>query len=127
MERAIERVTYLDEVIANIRNAVAEDALAVENTTDLFASCAVLLLAMENSVTREDVDNAWVTWIALKGEGDESHDSMVPFLELPPETLAEDSRFVVAFRTSLGPGTTLRVATGSVEIPVSYDAPHGTT
>jgi hypothetical protein len=92
-------VTYLDDVAADIRNAVAADALPDEDTTGLFLSYAVLLLAKGEGVTREDVHNAWVAWMASKGEGDESHESMVPFSELPPETQAEDSPFVIAIRT----------------------------
>jgi len=91
-------VTYLDDIAADIRNAVPKDALPDEDTVGLFLSYAVLLLAKGVDVTREDVHNAWVAWMSAKGEGDESHESMVPFSELPPETQAEDSPFVVAIR-----------------------------
>ncbi|MHB1847244.1 MAG: DUF7701 domain-containing protein [Deltaproteobacteria bacterium] len=92
-------MTYLDDIAADIRNAVAENALPDEDTTGLFLSYAVLLLAKGEDVTREDVHNAWVAWMSSKGHGDESHESMLPFSELPPETQAEDSPFVVAIRT----------------------------
>jgi hypothetical protein len=92
-------VTYLDEIADAIRNAVPTDALPNEDTAGLFLSYAILLLAKWEAVTREDVHNAWVGWMVSKGEGDESHESMVPFSELPPETQAEDSPFVIAIRT----------------------------
>ena len=92
-------MTYLDDVAADIRDAVAADALPDEDTTGLFLSYAVLLLAKGEDVTREDVHNALVAWMSSKRHRDESHESMVPFSELPAETQAEDSPFVVAIRT----------------------------
>jgi hypothetical protein len=92
-------MTYLDEIAADIQNAVPRDALPDEDTTGLFLSYAVLLLAKGEGVTREDVHNAWVAWMVSKGEGAESHESTVPFSALPPETQAEDSPFVIAIRT----------------------------
>jgi hypothetical protein len=89
-------VTYLDAVAAEIRNAVPSDSLPDEDTSSLFRSYAVLLLAKGDGVTREDVHNAWVAWMESKGE---EHESMIPFTELPPETQAEDSPFVVAIRS----------------------------
>lgn len=89
-------MTYLDAVAADIRNAVPPDALPAEDTVGLFLSYAVLLLARGAEVTREDVHNAWVAWMLSRGE---KHESLVPFAELPPETQAEDSPFVLAIRT----------------------------
>lgn len=88
-------MTYLDEVAADIHNAVPADALPDEDTTTLFLSYAVLLLAKGESVTREDVHNAWVAWMESNGK---EHESMVPFSELPTETQAEDSPYVLAIR-----------------------------
>lgn len=92
-------MTYLDALAEEIRRAVSPSALPDEDTTGLVLSYAVLLLAKGEDVTREDVHNAWVAWMSSKGHGDESHESMVPFSELPPETQAEDSPFVIAIRT----------------------------
>jgi hypothetical protein len=89
-------VTYLDEVAADIRNKVPPDALPDEDTTALFLSYAVLLLAKGEDVTREDVHNAWVAWMESNGE---EHESMVPFFELPTKTQAEDSPYVLAIRS----------------------------
>jgi len=89
-------MTYLDDVGRNIRNAVPEDALPDEDTKNLFLSYAVLLLAKGEAVTGEDVHNAWVAWMLSKGD---DHEMLVPFSELPHDTQAEDSPFVVAIRT----------------------------
>ena len=89
-------MTYLETVAEEIRRAVPADALPDEDTAGLFLIYAVLLLARGADVTREDVHNAWVAWMVSRGE---RHDSMRPFAELPPETQAEDSPYVVAIRT----------------------------
>ncbi len=89
-------MTYLDAVAEEIRRAVPGDALPDDDTSALFLTYAVLLLAKGQEVTRADVHNAWVAWMIGKGE---KHESMVPFAELPPETQAEDSPFMVAIRT----------------------------
>jgi hypothetical protein len=89
-------MTYLDDIAASIREAVPKEALPSEDTTDLFLSYAVLLLAKGEDVTREDVHNAWVAWMLAE---DEEHESLVPYAELPSATQAEDSPFVIAIRT----------------------------
>ena len=61
-------VTYLDAVAEDIRRAVPPAVMPDEDTTDLFLSYAVLLLAKGEGVTREDVHNAWVAWMASRGE-----------------------------------------------------------
>lgn len=48
---------------------------------------AVFLLAKGKAVTPEDVHNAWVAWMAFRGE---EHESMVPFAELPLGPQDED-------------------------------------
>lgn len=108
-------MTYLAALAEEIRREVARDALPDEDTSALFLAYAVLALAKGADVTREDVHNAWVAWMASKGE---QHDSMRPFAELPPDTQAEDSPFVIAIRnvarrqgavvggTSIGPTST---------------------
>jgi hypothetical protein len=90
-------MTYLDAVARQIRSAAKEDALPDEDTSSLFLSYAVLLLAKGEHVTREDVHNAWVAWMESKGE---NHESMVPFDELPLATQSEDSPYVLAIKTA---------------------------
>lgn len=89
-------MTYLDVLADEIRRAVPSDALPDEDTSSLFRTYAVLLLAKGQEVTREDVHNAWVAWMLERGE---THESMVPFADLSAETKAEDSPFMVAVRT----------------------------
>jgi hypothetical protein len=89
-------MTYLDTLAEEIRGAVAEDVLPDQDTSSLFRTYAVLMLAKGEEVTREDVHNAWVAWMLDKGE---RHESLVPYAKLPAETQAEDSPFMVAVRT----------------------------
>lgn len=88
-------MTYLEDIAQDIRNAVPDDALPNEDTTSLFLSYAVLLLAKGEAVTGQDVHNAWVAWTLSKGE---DHETLVPFSELSSETQSEDSPFVLAIR-----------------------------
>ena len=88
-------MNYLDDLANEIRLAVRHDAVPDEDTTNLFRLYAVLLLAKGESVTGQDVHNAWVAW---KLEREEGHESIVPFDQLDNATQAEDSPFVVAIR-----------------------------
>lgn len=88
-------MNYIDALAAEIREEVPSGSLPGENTEDLFRIYAVLLLAKRASVTRGDVHDAWVAWMAMRGE---QHESMAPFDELPAATRAEDSAFVQAIR-----------------------------
>lgn len=87
---------YLDELARAIRREVPEDRLPAGDTTELFRMYAVLLLAKGEQVTRADVHNAWVAWMAAS---EPSHDALVPFERLDAQTQSEDSPFVVAIRT----------------------------
>lgn len=89
-------MNYLESLAREIQQAVPDDALPNEDTSALFLMYAVVLLARGEDTGREDVHNAWVAWMTTKGE---QHESMVPFAELPLETQAEDSPFVIAIRT----------------------------
>ena len=87
---------YLDDLAEAVRQAVPPEALPDGDTSSLFRGYAVLLLAKGEQITRADVHNAWVAWMAGQ---DEDHESLVPFSDLDPETQAEDSPYVVAIRT----------------------------
>lgn len=87
---------YLDELAEAIRRVVPPEALPDGDTFSLFRLYAVLLLAKGDHVTRADVHNAWVAWIAGQ---DVDHDSLVPFTDLNAETQDEDSPYVLAIRT----------------------------
>lgn len=87
---------YLDELAEAIRRAVPSEALPSGDTFPLFRTYAVLLLAKGEEISRADVHNAWVAWMAGQ-DGD--HESLIPFSDLDPETQAEDSVYVLAIRT----------------------------
>lgn len=89
-------MNYLDSIANEIWRQVPVDAVPDEDATELFRLYAVLLLAKGEEVSRRDVHNAWVAWMASKGQ---QHSSMRPFEELADDTKAEDSPFVVAIRT----------------------------
>jgi hypothetical protein len=86
---------YLNDIARAIRDEVPEDVVPEGTTLALFRLYAVLLLAKGVAVTREDVHNAWVAWMASQ---DADHEALVPFSELNAETQAEDSPFVTAIR-----------------------------
>ncbi len=88
-------MTYLHELAIEIRNEVPEDVKPDTDTVDLFILYAVLLLAKGETVSCEDVHNAWAAWKLLHGE---DHESVRPFAELTPATQDEDSPYVVAIR-----------------------------
>jgi hypothetical protein len=89
-------VSYVEEIAQAIRAEVSEDALPDGDATGLFLIYAVLLFARGVDVSREDVHNAWVAWMASQGK---THEAMIPFDELPSATQAEDSPFMLAIRT----------------------------
>ncbi len=86
---------YLDELAEAIWRAVLPEALPGGDTSALFRVYAVLLLAKGEQVTRADVHNAWVAWMAGQ---DSDHESLVPFSDLDAATQAEDSPYVLAVR-----------------------------
>lgn len=85
-------MTYLEALAAAIRSEVAE-SIVPPDSQSLFLIYAVLARAKPDGVTPEDVHDAWVAWMTGRGE---SHESMVPFDELPPDVKAEDVPFVEA-------------------------------
>ena len=86
---------YLDRLAEAIRQVVPPESLPDGDTSALFRIYAVLLLAKGQEVTRADVHNAWVAWMAGQ-DGD--HESLVPFSGLDTETQAEDFPYVAAIR-----------------------------
>lgn len=89
--------TYLDLVAAEIRGFVSAHELPDGDTSGLFRIYAVLLLAMGGDVPCRDVHNAWVAWML---DRDATHDSLVPFDELPAEVAVADTPFVAAIRAA---------------------------
>jgi hypothetical protein len=87
-------MTYLDELAREIRARLAE-GVAPSDSESLFLIYAVLARAKGEQVTPEDVHDAWVAWMAIRGE---EHESMVPFDELPSDVRSEDLPFVDAIK-----------------------------
>lgn len=88
-------MSYLHELADEVRREVPKDVQPDADAGDLFLIYGVLLLAKGESVTAEDVHNAWVAWMAARGE---EHESMRPFSTLAGDTQEEDSPFVTAIR-----------------------------
>lgn len=87
-------MTYLDDIARRIESKVSTE-LVPEGSADLFRLYAVLVRAKGAEVDAEDVHDAWVAWMASKGE---SHVSMVKFSLLSPEVQREDEPFLAAMR-----------------------------
>ncbi len=90
-------MNYLRDTAEAIRQKVPTHLLPDEDSATLFLLYAVLARAKGTSVTREDVHNAWVAWMLI--QGNEGHESMVPFSKLGPDTRREDEPFVEAIRS----------------------------
>lgn len=89
--------SYLDDVATTIRAHVPADALPSGDLDALFRLYAVLVLAKGETVTAEDVHNAWAAWMQ---ESDVEHDSLRPFDELDTATQAADDPYVDAIRAA---------------------------
>lgn len=88
--------TYVDALARAIRAATPPELLPNEPDTDaLYRLYALLALVKGQAVTASDVHDAWSAWMLNRGE---SHDSVVPFDALAPETQAEDEPFAEAIR-----------------------------
>jgi len=87
-------MSYLRRVADEIRAQLPRKAVPADSE-DLFLVYALLALVKGDSVTAEDVHNAWVAWMEMRKE---THESMVPFGELPRIIRAEDDPFVTAIR-----------------------------
>ncbi|MGW2091495.1 DUF7701 domain-containing protein [Promicromonospora sukumoe] len=88
-------MTYLTELANEIRANLPKGVAAPDQHPDLFLVYAVLLTSKGVSVTNEDVHDAWVAWMLMRGE---KHRSMVPFSHLSTSVQAEDTPFTSAIR-----------------------------
>jgi hypothetical protein len=88
-------MSYIDDIAHAIRQKMSDADVPAEPANDLFLIYAVLLLTKWEQVTNQDVHNAWVAWMAMRRE---THEAMVPFDELSPNTQSEDSPFTIAIR-----------------------------
>ncbi|MGH8523866.1 MAG: DUF7701 domain-containing protein [Gammaproteobacteria bacterium] len=88
-------VNYLDRLATLIHDEVPAASLPQEDTRVLFRMYAILLLALGEAVTTEDVHNAWVAWMSGR---DPYHSSLVPYKELTSDVASEDGPYVEAIR-----------------------------
>lgn len=88
-------MSYLRDVAEEIRRELSPK-LVPDDSDNLFLVYAVLALVKGTAVTAEDVHNAWVAWMEMRGE---RHESMVRFAVLDRGVRAEDDPFVTAIRT----------------------------
>ncbi|MFB7114800.1 hypothetical protein [Streptomyces sp. NPDC056291] len=88
-------MTYLDPLADLIRSCLPPGAKPPADSDDLFRLYAVLLKAKGEQVSEEDVHDAWSAWMQTI---DSSHDALVPFADLSPETRAADAPYAEAIR-----------------------------
>ena len=91
-------MSYLRDVATQIRAEVAPE-LVPPSSDSLFLMYATLARAKGTEVTSEDVHDAWVVWMEMRGE---DHAAMLPFADLPSDVQAADLPFVEAIRTVAG-------------------------
>lgn len=85
---------YIDELAEDIHN-VAKPEGEEWNWQPLYRYYAVLMLAKGESVTDEDVHNAWAAWAANE---DPHHRSLIPFHELSSAVQVLDEPYTEAIR-----------------------------
>lgn len=88
-------MNYLDRIAIQIRKRVPKSDLPDDDTHALFRTYAVLLLAKGVDVTPADVHNAWVAWMLSINP---SHESLVPFTALDPDTASDDDIYADAIQ-----------------------------
>jgi hypothetical protein len=89
-------MTYVDELASEIQQHVPARLLPVGDTLPLFRMYALLALTKGQTVSAEDVHNAWAVWML---EQDPNHRSIKPFDELDADTQASDEPYVRAIRS----------------------------
>ncbi|MFF2314053.1 hypothetical protein ACFVVJ_29065 [Streptomyces albidoflavus] len=90
-------MTYLDPLADLIRACLPPEAEPPPDSDALFRIYAVLLKAKGDQVTDEDVHNAWSAWMQSQ---DSTHEALVPFHDLPPETRRFDAPYAQAIRAA---------------------------
>lgn len=91
---------YIDELADAIRRRTPSELLPrdAEDLRRLFRLYALLACAKGRQVGLRDVHDAWVVWMLERGE---SHESMVPFEDLPMAVQQEDLPFVKAILSAV--------------------------
>lgn len=88
---------YIQEITSRIRDLVGPSALPKEGDSELLNSYALLVLAKGESVTNEDVHDAWSVWATKYAPDSES---LVPYSELSDGLKEEDTPYAVAIRAA---------------------------
>jgi hypothetical protein len=83
-------MTYIDIIAAEIHHRLEPDKPPAEAERVLYLLYALLVLTVSESVTKEDVHNAWAAWIRIQGR---DHPAVLPFSMLEPERQRLDERF----------------------------------
>jgi hypothetical protein len=91
----VDDKNYIRDLAGRIRSKVDPSELPDKGLDDLFDSYAVLALSKGVAVTNEDVHDAWSAWAT---KYDPTNKSLVPFIELPQDVQADDTRFTDAIR-----------------------------
>ena len=86
-------MNYLATIARSIEAKIGSDVDG--DSEGLYLIYAILARITGVNTTAENVHDAWNAWMLMKGE---SHESMVPFAELPSDIQAEDQPFVRAIR-----------------------------
>lgn len=88
-------MNYLTRIADAISNELPRELIPEEGAGDLMLLYALLCVTVGQSVTANDVHDAWTIWMTGRGE---RHASMVPFDELPADVQREDEPFASAIR-----------------------------
>lgn len=88
-------MTYVDELANEIQRHVPSRLLPEGDTKPLFRLYALLALTKGQSVSLEDVHNAWAVWML---DNDPEHRSLKPFDALDAETQSSDAPYVKAIQ-----------------------------
>lgn len=88
-------MNYLELIAAEIHREAHPQATPPDEDLPLYRQYAVLVLSKGQSVTAEDVHNAWAAWAS---EHDPNHRHLIPFKELSLSDQREDNPYVSASR-----------------------------
>jgi len=88
-------VNYLTRIADAISNELPQELIPKDGAGDLMLLYALLCVTVGQSVSANDVHDAWTTWMTGRGE---RHTSMIPFDELPADVQLEDEPFASAIR-----------------------------
>jgi len=86
---------YLNDLAATIRTHIPDNRMPDTNADELLRLYAVLLRVKGANVTHSDIHDAWAAWMASR---DGSHESLMPYEDLPESVREEDRVFARAVR-----------------------------